>query len=168
MSRPPFCDKGERRVVCGTISLMQKPLVLVLSLILPGTGHFFHGHRRKGLSLIFMVAVVLMTFFFSSSLLMKCVLGLVYLSVLMSSVVETYLYFEQSDSAGLSDSKIYITFMLLTTGFGALPLLWQSGFSKRAKVIWTLAVPALAVVFFTVLYAFKDVLEQFLAGIFGV
>lgn len=85
----------------------------------------------------------------------------------MSSVVETYIYFHQNGSKGLSDSKIYIAFMLLTAGFGALPLLWQSNFSKRAKVIWTFMVPALAVVFFTVLYVFRDVLEQLLAGIIG-
>jgi hypothetical protein len=47
------------------------------------------------------------------------------------------------------DSKAYIIVMLLTTGINALPLLWQSAnFSRHAKMLWTIAVPLLAVLFF--------------------
>ena len=52
----------------------------------------------------------------------------------------------------MSESRFYITLLLLTRGFWALPLMWHSSsFTKRSKIAWSVAVPLLALLYFGLL-----------------
>lgn len=136
-----------------------------LSFILPGSGHLYLKKTKKSISLFVMDVVIVFTLLFSESLIMKWLMGMIFFAVMIPAVVETFLLAQGKEGKGLSDSTFYIVFMLLTTGLGALPLLWQSSFSKPAKILWTIAVPLLAIAFFFLIYFFRGPIESFLKGI---
>ncbi len=141
-------------------------LTLVLSII-PGLAHLYLGKRGKALGLLVIDAGIFLTLIFSETLLMKVLMAGIYLVTFLPACLETYRMAQNRESWIKTDSKWYTSVLLLTTGFNALPLLWQSkAFSKRYKILWTLAVVVLAAGFFTVLTVFWNSIEDFLSIFF--
>ena len=134
----------------GIIKLRNRPFIIVFLAIFPGLGHFCLHYRRKAISLFFVFILILVTFLFSRSLVIKGLMGFVYISLVISSAVESF-YLAKGDHKNIF-SVPYIIFMLLTTGMSALPLLWESDlFTRFQKIVWTLAVALLAILFFSFL-----------------
>lgn len=86
---------------------------------------------------------------------------LIYGVTALPAVLETFLEAKGTVANPYRESRIYVIILLLTTSFSALPLHWQSPlFSRRGKMAWTLAVPVLAAIFFSLLYFFGRKLER--------
>ncbi|MCF7895924.1 MAG: hypothetical protein K9L72_02870 [Candidatus Omnitrophica bacterium] len=103
---------------------------------------------------------------FSQSYLMRLILINIYLFTFVPTCLEAYSYAKGKKSRISTDSKWYVTVLLITTGFNALPLLWQNRrVTKRFKIIWTILVPVLAAVFIFILARYWDNLEAFLQNI---
>lgn len=141
-------------------------LVMCFSIV-PGGGHLYLGELKKAATLFFVFLLITTTFFTAPSLLVKVLMGFVYLALVIPSMVEAYVW-----AKGASDksvfSKSYIIFMLFTTGMSAFPLLWTSDeFSKRAKIIWSVVVILLACFFFAFLASYWAELEALLNQYFA-
>jgi len=125
----------------------MSPLLAASLSLVPGVGHWVIGKRGKAAALFAVDLGIACSVFFlrsSISLVLTC---LVYFLVMVPAVIETYTL-ARGGRSQLSESKPYIVLLLLATGFSALPLLWQShSFSKRIKIVWSIAVPVLAVLF---------------------
>lgn len=121
-----------------------------LSLI-PGLGHLVLGKRGKAIALFILdLGIVCSVFFLRSTV--GCLLACFsYLIIMIPAVIETYAL-ARGEAGQFSESKYYIVALLLMEGFSALPLLWQSRvFSKRIKIAWSIAVPVLAILYFSFL-----------------
>ena len=132
---------------------MSPILAASLSLV-PGVGHWVIGKRGKAAAFFVIDLGIICTVFFLRSPIAPLLACLVYLMVMVPAAIETYTI-ARGGASQLSESKPYIVLLLLTTGFSALPLLWQShSFSKRIKIAWSIAVPVLAILFFSFLGAY--------------
>jgi hypothetical protein len=61
-----------------------------------------------------------------------------------------------------------VTVLLLTTGFNAIPLLWNSDrFSRKAKIAWSVVVPLLFLLYIGVLVKYWDRAESLLRSLLG-
>lgn len=145
----------------------KKPfLALILSLI-PGLSHLYLGKIKKAVVLFIIDAGLVLSLIYSNSYLMKLIAINIYLFTFLPACLETYNMAKGKESWINTDSKLYTVILLLTTGFSALPLLWQNKeLSKRFKIIWTIAVPLLALVFVGVLASYWDNFEQLLVKVF--
>lgn len=142
----------------------QRLIVLFLSLI-PGLAHLYLGQIKKAIVMLLISLSLILTFIFAKSLVMKTLMSLVYLGTLGPAGIEAQ-EIVRFGISHLTERKWYVTFLLLVTGFSALPLLWQSVFfTKRAKIAWSIAVPVLAVIFFTTLGRYWTDLEHYLERI---
>ena len=120
----------------------------------PGAGHWVLGKRGKAVGFFAIDLGILCTILFLRSPLAPFLAGSVYLVAMVPAVLETYAL-ARGGVSQFSESRPYIVVLLLSTGFSALPLLWQShSFSKRAKLIWTIVVSALAILWFSFLAAY--------------
>ena len=129
----------------------MSPLLAASLSLVPGAGHLAVGKRRKAVALFAVdLGIICSAFFVRSRIgfLLRC---FVYLMVMVPAVIETY-SLARGGVSRFSETKPYIVFLLLVTGFSALPLLWQSRiFSKRIKIAWSIAVPVLAILYFSFL-----------------
>lgn len=92
---------------------------------------------------------------------------LIYGVTFLPSCVESYQLARYGRNTVDTNARWYVTLLLLSTGFSALPLLWVSTqFSRTAKIIWTIAVPVLAIIFFSVLFRYWTFFEEYLQGLF--
>jgi hypothetical protein len=149
------------------MKIRKKPVVVLLLSMIPGFSHLYLGQIKKALVLFVIDLGLGLTFVFSQSYLMKLIMINIYLFTFIPACLETYSYSKGKKSRISTDSKWYVTVLLITTGFNALPLLWQnSKLTKRFKIIWTILVPMLAVVFVVILIRHWDNLEAFLQKIF--
>ena len=137
----------------GGIGPMSPLLVASLSFV-PGLGHWVLNKRGKAAAFFFIDLGMIATVIFWRSPLALLFTSLAYLMIMVPSAIEIYTI-ARGGVSQLSESRPYLVVLLLLTGFSALPLLWQShSFSKRAKVIWSIVVPALAILWFGFLAAY--------------
>ncbi len=146
-------------------------LAAILSSLLPGLGQFYQGDRAKGIALLCISVGIAwgigMALFGPSmfrSLLSVIMLGVVYVVVWVSAIVDAY-----QQTAGVArpllsgDRAWYVIVLLITVGPMALPLLWQSPrFSKTAKIIWSLFVIIIALISIFLLTVMGPALERML------
>lgn len=145
---------------------IKKPAVAVILSLIPGLSHLYLGQVRKGLVLFVIDIGLGLTLIFSQSYLMKLIMINIYLFTFIPACFETYSYAKGKKSRISTDSRWYVTVLLITTGFNALPLLWQSSrLTKRFKIIWTILVPVLATTFVFILVKYWDNIEAFLRDI---
>lgn len=128
---------------------MAVPSLFAASLsLVPGLGHLMLGRRGRALALFAVDVGFVCSLFFFKSIAGRFLTGFAYFTVMVPAVIETYL-FAQGGVSPVSESRSYILVLLLMTGFAALPLLWQSPlFSRRIKIVWSIAVPVLAIIHF--------------------
>ena len=140
----------------------QPVFALLLSLV-PGLSHLYLNRYKKAAGLLLISAGIGVTLLTSGSLVMKFLVAIIYVATAIPAALETYQMARMHKYTAYTSHRWYIVLMLLSTGFSALPLLWQSHvFSKPAKISWTIAVPILAVLFFTVLARYWDRIDSFL------
>ncbi len=137
-------------------------MAATLSLI-PGLGQLYVGKTKKGAALLCIDSGMAASLYFFPSRITWVLIGVIYLSTAIPAGFEAYFFAKTGRASTILDSKIYIVLMLLTTGLMALPLLWQqTRFSRRAKILWTLVVLLLAVLFFGSLLRWGAKIEKFL------
>lgn len=134
----------------------------------PGIGHIFLDKKKKGVALVIVFLGLISGFIFSSLLLIKALMVMVYFSIAVPAGLETYQLAKYGKNRIDTDARWYTVVLLLFTGFAALPLLWQNkNFSRTSKILWSVAVPVLAVLFFAVIIRYKSLIEAFLEKIFA-
>ena len=156
-------------------TIAKKPILAVLlSLFVPGLGHYYIGQPRKGL---FIVGICVLL-----ALGVRQCEGVNFLTLLvalgafwLSAIVDTY---QMAQTYGHSLEwyyrPSYVVTMLLLIGPFALPLLWRSPyFSRWVRWGWTTIVAGTVLMFLAIPYMlqwivrwvpeFADVLQQ--AGI---
>ncbi|MBD3245961.1 MAG: hypothetical protein GF333_03025 [Candidatus Omnitrophica bacterium] len=149
------------------VSHKKNHYIVLLLAVVPGCAHLYLGRIRKALGLWVIDTGIILTVIFSDSYLMKLIMVNIYLFTFLPAGLETYSLARGKRSVVDTDSRWYTVTLLLTTGFSALPLLWQNRkFSRRAKILWTIAVPLLAGLFFFFLVTYWEMIEQFLRRIF--
>ena len=132
---------------------MLSILVASVSLV-PGVGHLMIGRRGKAAALFVIDFGLVCSLFFLKSNVGYILAFLGYLIVMVPAVIETYTL-AQGGVSRFSNSKPYIVVLLLKEGFSALPLLWQSPlFSRRIKIVWSIVVPVLAILYFSFFFFF--------------
>lgn len=135
-------------------------LVCVLSFV-PGLSQIYLGEKKKGLMLLLIDAGIFFTLLSSKSYLMRLLMAGIFLVTFFPPAIESYQEAKYGEKKIDIRDRWYVTMMLLFTGFTALPLLWSSDrFSRRAKISWTVAVPVLAVLFFSFLIKYWNALES--------
>lgn len=140
-------------------------LAAVLSVI-PGLGHFVLKRYKKALSLFCIDAGIAAGIIFPQAYVMKFIAAGIYFVTFLPNAAEAYQIARYGHNTISTDARWYVVLLLLTTGFAALPLLWSSkSFSKRAKAAWTVAVPVLAIAFFSSIAVYWDEINGVLAGI---
>jgi hypothetical protein len=141
----------------------KSPVLAVLLSVLPGLSLVYIGLPKKAIGLFVIDAGIILTIIFSDSYVLKCLMAGIYLVTFGPACLESYQIAKYGQNTIDTEARWYVTILLLTTGFSALPLLWKSGyFSKEAKIGWSIAVPVLAVFFFTVLANFWTELDHYL------
>ena len=147
--------------VAGTI------LIVLLGPV-PGLGHMYLGKRKKAFGLLCVFAGVIAGIVLSGSIIVKVLMAIVYFSTAIPAWIETWQISRYGKNTIDTEVRWYMVFLLLVTGFAALPLLWQSArFSKKAKVMWSIAVPVLAFLFFSALIRYRELIEGFLQKVFA-
>jgi hypothetical protein len=140
---------------------------VVLTGLIPGSGHMLLGRPKKALGLFLVFASLVIGSLLSDWFLIKILMVMVYLSITIPAWVEAYQIARYGKNKINTDARWYTIMLLLFTGFSALPLLWQNrNFSIKSKILWSIAVPALAIAFFSLLIAYRDSLETIVRGIF--
>ncbi len=125
-------------------------LAASLSLV-PGLGHLAVGRRGKAAALFAVDLGIICSIFFLRSNAGHLLTCFSYLMIMVPAVIETYTL-ARGGVSRFSESKPYIVTLLLMKGFWALPLLWQSrAFSKQIKIVWSIAVPVLAILYYSFL-----------------
>lgn len=132
----------------------MSPLFAASLSLVPGAGHWAVGKRGKAAAFFAIDIGMICTVFFLRSPVVLSLTCLVYFMVMVPAAIEVYTL-SSGGVSQLSESKLYIVLLLLTTGFSALPLLWQShSFSKRIKIAWSIVIPVLAALWFCFLGAY--------------
>jgi hypothetical protein len=132
----------------------MSPLLAASLSLIPGAGHWAAGKKGKAVAFFVIDLGMACAVFFLRSPTALFLICLVYFMVMVPAVIETYTLV-QGGVSKFSESKPYIVLLLLVTGFSALPLLWQSSvFSKRTKIVWSIAIPVLAILYFSFLGAY--------------
>ena len=147
---------------------MLCPPILAASLsLLPGLGHLTVGKRGKAAALFAVDVGIIFSILFFKSAVEHLLTFCIYLIVVIPAVIEAYAL-ARGGASRFSESKSYIVSMLLIKGFFALPLLWQSQtFSKGVKIAWSMAVPALAVLYFSFLSVYGIRIFEYAKTLFG-
>lgn len=142
-------------------------LVILLSLI-PGLSLVYLGRFKKTLMIFIVDIGIVSGFVLSDSYLFKLILINIYFFTFLAPFLESYQLVRYGRNTIDSESRWYVTILLLTTGFNALPLLWNSDrFSRKAKIAWTIAVPLLFLLFLSVLVKYWDRAESLLRSLLG-
>jgi len=130
------------------------PLLAASLSLVPGAGHWVVGKRGKAVGFFAIDVGIICTILFLRSPLALLLACFVYFMVMVPAVIETYTL-ARGGVSQFSESRPYIVLLLLTTGFSALPLLWRShAFSRQIKIAWSIAVSALAILWFCFLGAY--------------
>ena len=127
---------------------MKDPrLAFFFSIVFPGLGQLYLGERAKGWTLLCMGAGVVVSLIFSHTWVAYFLMGGIYLAIVIPAALDAFqvAIHEKKIKTWTADTVPYVIVMLLMVGPFAIPLLWQSAkFSKKAKVLWTVAVILIA------------------------
>lgn len=149
------------------MELVNNPTFIFVVSLFPGIGHMCLGLNKKALALFIIFLGLISGFIFSDLLMIKTLMVMVYFSIAVPAGLETYQIAKYGKNNIDTDARWYTVVLLLFTGFAALPLLWQNdNFSKNSKILWSIAVPVLAIGFFTMIIKYRSVIETFLEKIF--
>ena len=131
------------------------------SALLPGLGQLLNGERAKGWSLLCMTAGIGLSFACITSTFSRLLLLLAYVLVWFPTLTDAYQTAAGRPRTFTGSRPGYVMLMLLLVGPFALTLLWTSPrFSRRAKIIWTVLVCAIALLFILTLGPLGRFLEQ--------
>jgi len=148
-------------------SLKSRAIFAASLSFLPGAGHLAIGKRGKAAAFFVVDLGIILSILFFKSVVTYLLAAFAYLMVMLPAVIETYV-FVRGGVSRFSESKPYIVVMLLTQGFFAIPLLWNSdGFSNRAKIAWSIAVVVLALLYFSFLWIYGVQLFHYAKARFG-
>jgi hypothetical protein len=90
-------------------------------------------------------------------------MGGVYLGIVIPAALDAFRTASGQPRVFAGNSVFYVVIMLLMVGPFAIPLLWQSPkFSTAAKVLWTIAVIAIALFAIATLAATASLFDQLL------
>ncbi len=133
----------------------------LLSFVCPGLSHIYLGYKKKALSLAIVFGIVLTTFLLTHQLIIQLLMFLAYIALAFPAAIETGLELNVGKRDALGQSKLYLAVLLLMTGMAALPLLWQGkAYRLKGKIVWTVTVIILAVLFFFVLGHYMNSIES--------
>ena len=131
---------------------VRSPALAACLSLVPGLGHLYLDKKRKAAVLFLIDLSIFFGGYFTNWSLIGFVLFMPYLLVMIPAALESY-HLANGKIGGFSESRPYIVLLLLTRGFFALPLLWQSHlFSNKNKVIGSILVPVFAVLYFGFIY----------------
>ena len=160
--KPQENKVDEMTLLCGK----KKLWIVVLLSIIPGLSLLYLGRGKKTIALFIVDIGILLTFLLSTSYLAKLLAVNIYIFTFIAPFIESYQLAKYGRNTIGTDSKWYVVVLLLTTGFNALPLLWQSiSFSRREKILWSIAVPALSGIFVFALVNYWGTAENTLRSI---
>jgi TM2 domain-containing membrane protein YozV len=146
----------------------KNPYLAVGLTIFPGLGQIYIGKSKKGISLLIITLGVLLTIIFTHSYIIYALAIMIYFVTMVPAAIEAYQIAKFGRNTLDLDSRWYVVLLLLTTGFSALPLLWQSpNFTRNGKVAWSIAVPTLAIIFFSCLAWLGPEIDIYLENYFG-
>ncbi len=134
---------------------------LVLSAIVPGSGHIYNNETKKGFVIIgSCLGLGLLTYWLSG--LHRISIALALVVVWISAIADAYQVAKASGQAlDFYYRRPYVVAMLLLVGPLALPLLWQSPhFSRAARWTWTVIVVGVAVMFIATPYLMNWLIKQ--------
>jgi TM2 domain-containing membrane protein YozV len=125
---------------------MKDPrLASFYSVVLPGLGQLYLGERAKGWTLFCMDLGIAVSLIASHTAIACILMGGIYLAVMIPAALDAFQTASGRPRTFTADTVPYVIIMLLMVGPFAIPLLWQSSkFSKRAKIVWTVAVILIA------------------------
>lgn len=143
-----------------------------LSALLPGAGQWANGERVKAGALWAMVAGIAGSIWLAlagpaavRSHVSALLLSAIYLFVVGPAVSDAHQVASGRGAQSLLSGtrRWYVIVMLFTVGPMALPFLWQSsGFSRRAKWLWTAAIFAIAALSLWFVLAVGPLIERLL------
>ena len=150
----------------------QRPFVAAaLSGLLPGLGQLHNGESAKGIALLFTSAGLLGGLLLatvgpdsSRSWLSALLLAAVYPFLWLPAVLDAYQHAGGLPESILSNTPRWcVVIMLFAIGPMAVPLLWQSpGFSRGAKILWTIVVISIALAAVLLILAVGPVVASWL------
>jgi hypothetical protein len=141
----------------------KKAWVAAVLSIMPGLGHLYAGQPRKAAALGFIDAAVIAGIFFVPLRTAFVLAVMIYALTVPQAALESAAIIRTGRSDIRTSPKAYVVFLLLSTGFNALPMLWQDErFSKGSKIAWSAAVTVLALLFFGGLAAAGQDIEAYL------
>ncbi len=117
---------------------------VLLSALLPGLGQWVAGQRAKGaafgctaLGILAWLAIVIFGPLSVRSGVSQLMLGITYGLVWIPAVLDAARGGSSAQPTSLSTHPWYVMFMVLMVGAMAIPLVWQSRLSRRAKIAWS-------------------------------
>lgn len=134
-------------------------LSFFLSLMFPGLGHLYAGHRLAAVAYGAMGIGVWVTCWTSDSFLTKSAAFLILPFVAIPAARDAFsIASGKKKPVTGEESKLYVIWMLCCVGPFALPLLWQNKkFSVAVKGIWSVVVISIVVLFFGMVSALGKV-----------
>jgi len=148
---------------------MKSPqLSFLFSFLVPGTGQLYIGERAKGWTLLCMDAGVAVSLILSHTGMAWFMTGGIYLAIMIPAAFDAFQTASGRPRIFSGETRFYVIMMLFMVGPFALPLLWQSvRFSKKAKLLWTLAVILIGLLAIATMMFSASFLDQFMkqAGI---
>ncbi|MBF0254020.1 MAG: hypothetical protein HQL11_02700 [Candidatus Omnitrophica bacterium] len=139
----------------------KNPITAVLLSLIPGAAQIYLGRTKKAVGFLCIFAGICAVWIFSPWVLGKFIAFFLYLSIALVPMIEHYQIARSGVSALSTDARWYVVFLLLTNGFAALPLLWQSErFGRASKFAWSILVPLFAAVYLFVLVRYWNDLER--------
>jgi hypothetical protein len=147
----------------------NKRLWIVICLaFVPGLSLLYLGRWKKSIALFLIDAGVISILVFSNSYLMRLLAVNIYVFASIAPFIESYQLARYGKNTVDSGARWYVIILMLTTGFNALPLLWQSpNFSRISKIGWTITVTVLAAVFVALLVNYGTRVEDMLKSFLG-
>ena len=142
-----------------------------LSAVMPGLGQLYNREDGKAAGILFSTFGIWAGLVWTTtgpeawrSWLSAVVLLLVYPFLLLPAVLDAHRRasgIAEVSSAGAS--RWHVAIMLLVIGPLAIPQLWQSqGFSRRAKILWTLSIALVSLILILTMVAIGPGLEHWL------
>ncbi len=165
-----FANAPNLKVKVMTAVRKDKKMWVVLALsFIPGLSLLYLGKVRKSVPILVIDLGIAAGFLFSGSYLLRLLLFNVYLVTFWVPCMESYQLVKYGVIRTDARTRWYVVVLLLTTGFNAIPLLWQSDkFTKKGKIAWTIAVPVLFVAFFGFLIRYWERGEMLIRNVLGV
>ncbi len=124
-------------------------IAFLLTLVFPGLGHFYVGSRFAALAYGAMTVGLGYSYFSAKSFLARiAVLFIVPFLVVPAARDAMAVAQGKKKPVTGEESRVYVVWMLCCVGPFAIPLLWQNKkFSVPVKIVWTVVVISIVVLF---------------------